>query len=414
MTPPGAFLRPPVPQGALALARRALPAALVLATAPAPAANAQADRDFRAPARVRAGPLHLNPGFSLDRLGFESNVFSEPEPKRDFVVSATPSVDAWLPVQRWGRLSTTFEAGADWYAEHAGERSFNPNLEYRLDAAWRRVALAVGGGRLRTRRRPDFEIDVRSNRFARDLHASVAVEALSRLSVDLEVRRRSVGFDGDAFFDGTYLSETLNRRERGATASLRWRRTALTTFVLASEVRAVRFLRSPDRDSDNLIVTAGADFHPRALISGSGRIGVRRFAARGAAVTDVEAVVAQADLSYRVGGSTAVTFTAERDISYSFERAAPYFVADRYGLAVTRRLGRRLDLSGSASRDHYGYRPEGRGRDVRWNLTAELGWRLSPTTRAGVQMGYIERDSTTRARRRYDGVVVGFILDYDI
>ena len=131
-------------------------------------------------------------------------------------------------------------------------------------------------------------------------------------------------------------------------------------------------------------------------------------------MTDVQAVVAQADLSYRVRGDTEVTFTAERDISYSFERAAPYFVADRYGLAVSRRLGRQLDLSGSASRDHYGYRAGGRGRDVRWNVIAELGYRLSSTTRAGVQVGYIEHHSTTRARRRYDGVVLGFIFDYDI
>ena len=378
------------------------------------AADAQTDDDFRSEAAVRAGPLYLKPSFRLERLGVETNVFSEPEPKRDFVVSATPRVDAWLPIQRWARLSTTFLAGGDWYAHYAGERSFNPDLRYRFEAPWRRVTVAVGGGHLRTRRRPDFEIDVRSNRFRKDLYGAIAVQMLSKLSVDVEVQQRSVGFDGAAILDGTYLAETLNRRQRTGVASVRWRRTSLTTFVLASEVRAVRFLRSPDRNSDNVIVTFGAEFHPRALVSGSGRIGVRRFKAIGAAVRDISSVVAQADLSYRISGNTAVTFTAERDINYSFERGAPYFVANRYGLAVTRMLGRQFDLTGSVGRDLYDYQTLRRGRDVRWDVFAQLGYRLNRTTRAGLRAGYVDRDSTARARRRYSGIVLGIVLDYDI
>ena len=376
--------------------------------------NAQTTEDFRSQATVRAGPLYLKPTFSLERLGFESNVFSEPVPKRDFVVSVAPQVDAWLPFRRQAHVSTTFTAGADWYAEHAGERSFNPEIRSQFELPLRRIKLVVGGGHLRTRRRPDFEIDVRSNRFATDLHGGVAVQALSRLSFDLEARQRDVGFDADAFLEGTYLSQTLNRLERSAVASLRWRRTVLTTFVLASEVRSVRFLRSPDRNSNNVIVTAGAEFHPRALVSGSGRIGVRRFQAIGAGVADISRIVAEADLSYRITANTAATFTAERDIAYSFERASPYFVVNRYGLAVTRRLGNRFDLSGRVSGALYDYQTAARGRDVRWQTGAALGYRLNPTTRTGIDIGYARSDSTRWARRRYHGLVMGFVLDYDI
>ena len=378
------------------------------------AANAQTDDDFRSVARVRAGPLYLKPSFRLERFGFESNVFSEPVPKGDFVVSATPRVDAWLPVQRWARLSTTLLAGGDWYAHHAGERSFNPDFRYRFEAPWRRVTFAVGGVHLRTRRRPDFEIDVRSNRFRKDLYGAVGVHMLSKLSVDVEVRQRSVGFDGDAILDGTYLAETLNRRQRSGVASVRWRRTALTTFVFASEVRADRFLRSPDRNSDNVILTAGAEFHPRALVSGSGRIGVRRYSAVGAGEGDVSSVVAQADLSYSLSGNTVVTFTAARDINYSFERHAPFFVANRYRLEVTRMLGRQFDLTGGAGRDLYDYQAHGRGRDARWNVFAQIGYRLNPTTRAGLRAGYVDRSSITRPHRRYSGLELGIVLDYDI
>ncbi|MCY4601858.1 MAG: outer membrane beta-barrel protein [Acidobacteria bacterium] len=388
-----------------------LPLALLAA---APGAPAQTPDDFRSQATVRIGPLYLRPAFRLERLGIESNVFREPEPKRDFVASVAPQVDVWLPFYREAHVSTTLVAGADWYARYAGERSFNPDVRSRIVVPLRRVTLTAGGQWLRTRRRPDFEINVRSNRFSRQAHASIAVRLLSRLSLDLEGRQRTVGFDGAAILEGTYLGETLNRRRRSAIASLRWRHSALTTFVVASELREVRFTRSPERNSDNLVLTAGADLHPRALISGSARVGVRRFRARGAAVADISAVVAEADLSYRFRGRTAVNVRAERDILYSFQRAAPYYVVERYGAALSRQLGRRFDLGGRVTTDRYHYQQPARGLDVRWNAIGELGYRLNQKVRAGFEGGYVHWHSATRPWQRHRAIVLGFLLLYDI
>lgn len=393
------------------LAALLLPLALLAA---APGAPAQTPEDFRSQATARIGPLYLRPAFRLERLGIESNVFREPEAKRDFVASGAQQVDVWLPFYREAHVSTTLVASADWYARYAGERSFNPTVRSRIVIPLRRVTLAAGGEWLRTRRRPDFEINVRSNRFARSANASVAVRLLSRLSLDLEGRQRTVGFDGAAVLEGTYLGETLNRRRRSAIASLRWRHSALTTFVVASEFREVRFTRSPERNSDNLVLTAGADLHPRALISGSARIGVRQFRARGAAVADISAVVAEANLSYRFRGRTAVTVRAERDILYSFQRAAPYYVVGRYGVTLSRQLGRRFDVGGRVSTDRYHYQHSDHGLDLRWNAIGELGYRLNPKVRIGFEGGYVRWYSETRPRRRHRGIVLGFLLQYDI
>lgn len=170
---------------------------------------------------MRAGPLDLRPSLSLERLGMETNVFSHPKPQRDFVVWVAPSFDAWLPFQRRAFVSTTFTAGGDWYAEHAGERSFNPEIQSPIDLPWRRVALSPGGGCLRTRRRPDFEIDVRSNRFrARRAHGRRRASALTDVARHRGAAARR-GLRRRCLSQGTYRSETLNRRARGAVASLR-------------------------------------------------------------------------------------------------------------------------------------------------------------------------------------------------
>ena len=187
----------------------------------------------------------------------------------------------------------------------------------------------------------------------------------------------------------------------------------LSTFFVAAEYRDVRFRQSPERDSGNLIVTGGGEFHPRALISGSGEIGIRRFSARGSAVRDVTRVVARADLSYRFLESTTLTFETERDIHYSFRHDDPFYVLNRQGVAVVRRLGVSFDLTGRFVRDVYDYQSASGRRDAAWSAAGTLGWFLGPTARVGFRVRYVTRDSATD-RWRYDGLEAGLVFDYGL
>ena len=398
---------------------RLLPAALLLALATvSPAAGtaqtAPALDDFRSRARLRAGPLYLTPRFTLDRLGLETNVFNATDdPERDFVVAASPEVDLWVPFQRRALLATTVAARTEYFRRFVGERSLNPDVRSRFEVAVRRLSFFAAGRWLDTRQRPAFEIDLRARRVATQTSLGVGVDLAPRLSVELEWLQDHLRFDGDVFFEGTALAETLNRRERAGRAAARWRRTALSTFVFAAEFRGMRFDESPGRDSDNLIVTAGGEFHPRALVSGSGHVGVRQFYALGAAVTDAARVVARADLAFRLPGGLSAAFETERDIEYSFTRLDPYYVVTRYGLALTRRLGGPFEVTGRVVRDTYDYLgPAGR-RDVARDLSGTFGYRLNETTRAGFRVGYVTRRSTT-ARWRYEGLQAGLVFEYGV
>ena len=391
--------------------------AAVLATAFPAAVTAQTTPpldDFRPRARLRAGPLYLTPRFTLDRLGLETNVFNAADdPERDFVLAASPEVDLWVPFQRRALLATTVAARAEYFRRFAGERSLNPDVRSRFDVSVRRLSFFAAGRWLDTRQRPAFEIDLRARRVATEARFGVGVDLAPRLSVELEWLQDHLHFDGDVFFEGTALAETLNRRERAGRAAARWRRTALSTFVFAGEFRGMRFDEAPERDSDNLILTAGAEFHPRALVSGSGHVGVRQFYALGAAVTDATRVVARADLAFRLPGGLSAAFETERDIEYSFTRLDPYYVVTRYGLALTRRLGGPFEVTGRLVRDTYDYLgPTGR-RDVARDSSGTLGYRLNETTRLGFQVGYVTRRSAT-ARWRYEGLQAGLVFEYGV
>lgn len=406
----------PNPSTAAGRTVRTLAQLVVVMVATSPSAVAQTgpiEDDFRSRARIRTGALYVTPSVRVDRLGVETNVFNAVEPQSDFVAAVSPRADTWVPFRRRAVLATTFIGGVEYYRTFAGERSFNPNVSSRLHVPLGRVTVAVGGDYLKTRQRPYYEIDVRARRVVNEVNGGVTVALTPRFSVAMDALRERQRFDADALFDGTSLAETLNRDERAGTATLRWRRTALSTFTLGTEFREARFVQSPDRNSENLTVAVGAEFHPRALISGSGSIGIRRFNALGSAVSDVGRVVARADLSYRFPTNTTARFEAERDILYSFRRDDAFYLINRYSVGVTHRLTASFDLTGRVISDVYEYQGATGRQDGVWSAEGTVGYFPSPTTRVGFRVRYLTRNSAT-ARWRYDAVEAGLVFDYGL
>ena len=140
---------------------------------------------------------------------------------------------------------------------------------------------------------------------------------------------------------------------------------------------------------------------------------LRRFGARGAAVTDVTRVVARGNLSYRLPARTTLTFEAERDILYSFRRDDAFYVLNRYGLAVTHRLGASFDLTGRIVRDTYDYQRAGLRRHGTRSVEGTIGYFLDAATRVGFRVRHLRRDSAA-PRWQYQGLEFGLVFDYGL
>ena len=399
--------------GRRAAVRLVLPALLSVASPDPATAQTTGEKieEVRSTARLRAGILYLTPSFRLDRLGMDTNVFNNAEQERDFVAAASPRVDLWIPFQRRALFETVVVAGAEYFHRFAGERSVNPEVRSRLEVAAGPVTLFGAGRLLRTRQRPNFEIDLRAQRVQYEVEGGFRLELTRRLALDLAGSAERLRFDADEFFEEFLLAEMLNRRERAQRIAARWQATVLSALVLEAESRRMRFLWSPERDSDNVVVTLAGEFGPRALVSGSGRVGVRQFTARGAAVSDLTEVVASADLRLRLPAGLAATFEAERDIGYSFYREDPWYLLSRYGVALTSRLGRGFEISGRAVRDAYDYLGGTGRRDEVRNLSGVLRYRLSPTVSVGLEAGHVLRRSPA-TRRQFEGLVAGLVFDF--
>jgi hypothetical protein len=388
----------------------------------ASAATAQSTVDPRTEAKGHFGFLYFTPRVALKEFGVDTNVFNNATEQSDFTFTAAPHIDLWVPFARRARLTTAVGTDLVYYQTYGSERSVDPEVKLRGDAFLGRVSPFAETSFLTSRQRPNFEIDARSRRNERSTAVGVDVRVTPKVRVELAARESDVEFEADATFNSVSLQEVLNRRTRAFSFAVRHTPTALTTFVLKGEKGEDRFEFSPLRDSSSIRMTPGVEFKPSALISGSAFVGFRRFTPESAALERFTGVVANATLGYRLRGSTRFIFTADRDLTYSYEPAQPYFVVDGYGLTVRRQIVGRLDASAGYQRHQYSYRnlvvpgeiatsPD--RVDVTDTWTTSVGYRLGQGPRLGFGTIYRERQSNSPQYRNYDGFRFITTIDYD-
>jgi hypothetical protein len=245
----------------------------------------------------------------------------------------------------------------------------------------------------------------------------------TKFSVEVAGRQSIVHFDGDAMFAGSYLEDVLNRDTRGVSATVRYRRTPLTSIVVRTEKSQERFTSAPLRDADTLRIEPGVEFRPPALISGSGYLGVRRLTPLHKELPAFNGMVGSGRLRFRLPGATSVEFAGDRDLSYSYERLQPYYVVDGYGVTVRRQIVRRFDAYVSAQRQLYSYRdlitpdrtttrPGGGREDTTVIYSTSIGYTPSRDSRVGVVISRMNRDSNAYDYAVYEGFRVGTTVTY--
>jgi hypothetical protein len=385
--------------------------------------SSQTISDIRKLYHVRLGPFYINPALLLKELGVDTNVFNQAgAQKSDFTFTVTPKADVALPFGHRGLLRTTAAMDAVWYATYVSERSLDPQIAVRGEAYATRVTFFAQGSYLNTRQRPNYEIDLRSRHLETDISAGVTVRATTRLSVEVAAHDDTTRYDADAILLGTSLRDTLNRDETGFTIVARDRLTSLTSIGLRYDNLTDRFPYSPVRDNDSYRIMPGVEFRPKALISGSAYVGVRKLSPKSELLPEYSGLVSQLTLAYTLLGSTSFGVFYDRDVSYSYEAVNPYYLDNSFGVSIRRAIGGRYDVIVSAARHRYDYRDlqttsgpiagvEPRV-DTTDNYGANVGYRLKGTTRVGIGASYYTRGSTRETFRQYNGLRAGMTVTY--
>ncbi len=378
------------------------------------AGSSQSIDEVRKGYPIHVGGFYVSPSLLLKEVGVDTNVFNQAgEQKAHFTFTVTPKVNAAGPIAHRALVKGTAAADAIYYKRFATERSVNPQLTLRGEAYANRLTLFAEEAYLNTHQRANEELDLRVRRLLNDVGVGAAVRLTHKFSLGGAVHARATRLDGNAVFRGQRLQDTLNGNACAYSLAASQQLTPLTSVSLSYEVQQDRFARDPVRDTDSFRLMPGVDFKPRALISGSARVGYRSFRPKSGLLPSASGLVSQLGLSYTLRGSTMLAVTYDRDFLFSYTASTPYFLGDSAGMSVRRAVGGHFDVIASAARHRYDYR---RVRDLpsaaspppaRVETTdvygLNLGYRLRRQTRVGFGVSYATRASTTETSRAYSG-----------
>ncbi len=370
-------------------------------------------------ARVRLGPLWLNPTLALTNLGVDDNIFNEPAdapPKQDFTITLSPQTDLWLPLGRtW--LNGNLREDIVWYKDYSSERTGNTSYGVGWRVPLNRLAFSTTGAWMNTRERQGFEIDARLQRHETKYGATVDVRALSKTFFGVNGSWAKTEYDSNTTFLGSNLHDELTRTAFAAGLSVRHQLTPLTSFTVSAARAEDRFEFDPVRDSNSMIYSGTVTFDPNALIKGTATVGYRDFEPRSATVPAFKGVTTAVDLSYTLFGATRFGGQVTRDVQYSYDVTQPYYLSTGVNGSVAQQIFGPVDAVARIGWQRLAYEDRsdvvvamsGRTDDVH-TYGGGIGYRFG-TLRIGFNVDKQTRTSSVPARQ-YEGLRYGTSVTY--
>lgn len=352
------------------------------------------------------GPVRLAPGVTVREIGYDTNVFdeaAEDSPKEDWVASAMPDVSAFARL-RFLRISVYGGSELTYYRTYESERSVGYAGRGRFDFLLSRVRPFVGVGRVRTRTRPNGEVDTRADRIEDELSGGLAFDLSAHSLVYGSWSLHQNEFL-NAFEDGVDLGESLNRERREYQGGLRTDLTPLLSMQLFGSYAEDTFRFQPLRDATSRSAVAVFRIATDAVVTGTVTVGVADMQPVDPLTKPYRGLTGAAAITYPLLEFGRFTLTLSRGTEYSFDQADAYYLENTAGLSYTHRLFGNVDAQVRAARSLFDYsaRLDNPARkDTLDTAAGSLGYNLRNRTRIAVNYEIAKRRSPEIAARNYD------------
>jgi hypothetical protein len=423
------------------LARRcAAVSALALLCALASAAPAGAQTEVPRDARVLWESLALVPTLRVPMIGWDDNVFYQPDannPQGDFTTTVSPALQAWLRVPGvlvTGRTRVDFV----YFRDLSQIRSVDTDNSARLELLFGRLVPFVDGARANTRHREydllafersasgatdvddsGLEIDAPVRRVDTSWGAGVQLRLTGKTSIDLVTRRGRVDYQGDEFYLGTELARQLDGYGTSNAVGVRYAVTPFTTIGAEVSQYRTSFDVATERDSEGVQVASLVEFNPLAAVTGRARVGLRTRDFLDGDAPRFEGIVADAGLAYTLLGRTRFAVGIRRDISASYRLDQRDYLETALELSVTHRVANAWDVRGTVGRFNLSYglgavAPGGQAATEEERI-ARYGFDIGHnfgSARLGFQVGRQTKSSPSSPGRQYERTRIGSSIAY--
>jgi hypothetical protein len=344
-------------------------------------------------ALYRLGPVLVNATVAVPEIGGDSNAFNESTtPKEDFVIKMTPEVDFFTEAGVF-RVAVKSASTFTYFHRYESERSIAEQVRGRVTARFSRFRPWVGGASLRSNERTS-EIDVRAKRVDQEVAAGLQFDVSPLATVTAAANRVNVRFDDAAYYTDERLAEALDRTMETAALELRFEATPLTALTFRGYVSRDVFARSPSRNSRAQGGEVEVNFGPEAVVRGRLALGFRHQDAEDPTLETYRG------LSGRGGISTVLLWRAilgvdyVREVQYSVNRIAGYYVESGGDLVYTQRVSGPFDLQARVGRHtlDYSARVSTPARtEVLNTYQGGIGYSLDNGSRFGLSYEYAQR-----------------------
>jgi Putative beta-barrel porin 2 len=324
----------------------ALGASLLSLAAPAPRAAAEeapADPDLSLQDTHRAGPFHIRPFVLLKDAGYDDNIrFDASRPEGDTTATAGAGLSALLLTGDRGGLYTSQEVDYVAFGRNTDLNHWNGSARGRGILLLKHLVLSLEDAFRSERERPNTEIDQRLRRQNNGVSGALRTRGTGRLALTASLRRERIDYrTGDPA--AADVPDRLNRDEDRLAVAGELRVRPKTTFILEGRVERIAFDdASQGRDSRKRTLLPGFRFDPSSFLSGELRLGVTRLTALDFPDSDFSGTVGETALSARLGSSSRLKGTYERDLVFSVLPDNLYYVGTSWKAAFEQFFSRRL------------------------------------------------------------------------
>jgi Putative beta-barrel porin 2 len=357
------------------------------------------------PGVLRIGPVTIQPALLIRDIGPDNNVFNEPvNPKKDFTMTFSPRADFTLQVRR---VKSIFSQTADYvyFQKYASERGFNQSSALRVEFDLGILQPFASAGQSSSKSRFNNEVDLRARHDTNNFSTGLGVKIFTRTTASVRVRQDDATWDPDAIFRGESLARAFDSRTRGVDGSVGVALTPLTSLSLVLAKERQTFDHAPERDSDTFRIMPTFNFSPLGLVNGTAAFGYRKFTPRDPQTPPFAGFVTQVGAGFTLYDHHRIETTALRDVSYSYDEAATYYIQNSIGVTWTFDFAAHFDTQLNATRNLMDYHQAADfdgGHDVFTSYAAGFGYHPRPRLRLSLNGNFAQRRSELAAARGYD------------
>jgi hypothetical protein len=368
-----------------------------------PAAGRPAGPDPEVPAELleadwKLGPFYVKPEFAVRDLGWDSNVYLEPDERSDFTATIAPAVRLALP---FGDNVFSFrqEVAYVYFQDFEADRGWDWSSVVGLDLLLGSVRLDLREVLRRTREHYGVEVVTRPRRVENRFLATLGTDRDAGLYLEGSLRYDLIRFDSGQSFEGESLPDRLDHDEVAAGLA-GFLELGPARLLGGGEVRRDRFRLEPEsNDSDGYFVFGGLRLGPDSTWRGDARVGYQVLDPRRPDHPEFSGLGVDVALTGEVGEAAVVAVEAERGPRYSTFEDNLFFVLTGFRAGLTLPVADRLALELGSALAESSYplasAPEGGSKrdDRQWSLVAATVFKLSREVGLRLGLEYRERSS---------------------